>query len=323
MCLFPRLIKNRRYLPNKKNKGVPPFCNDYRKLYVPVGCGVCIECMKQKALGWKIRLSEELKVNKYTYFVTFTFSPESLENLLTETKLQECNAIAGIAIRRFLERWRKKYKKSLRHWLITELGQESSERIHLHGIIFSQFEITKEEFENIWRYGNVSIGDYCNERTINYIAKYVTKIDTKHKNYKPEIFCSSGIGSNYTKREIVQQIHTYQGEQTKEFYRFSNGTKANLPIYYRNKLFTEEEREKLWCNKLDLNKRYVLGVEIENTNTLQGEEKYFRILKNAQEKNRVLGYGDNTNEWKEKKYNVTRRMLIKNIKCDLQANHED
>ena len=44
MCLNPSYIKNRKYIPNKKNGGVVPPISDMRVLYVPVGCGVCIEC---------------------------------------------------------------------------------------------------------------------------------------------------------------------------------------------------------------------------------------------------------------------------------------
>lgn len=313
MCLFPKLIKNRRYTPNKKNGGVPPVCDDYRKLLVPVGCGKCIECMRQKALQWKIRLYEELKVQTFAYYVTFTFSPESLQNLMQESELKECNAIAGIAIRRYLERWRKFYKKSQKHWLITELGHNNTERIHLHGIVFSDFEITKDTFEKFWKYGNVEIGEYCNLQTINYIAKYITKIDTDHKNYVPQIFCSAGIGKHYTERPIVKQIHTWRDTNTTEFYRFPNGTKCNLPIYYRNKLFTEDMREQLWVNKLDQNKRYVLGVEINDIHTIKGDERYQRVLRKAQEKNIELGFGDSTKEWQKKEYNITRRMLQKGI----------
>lgn len=267
--------------------------------------------MKQKALQWKIRLYEELKVQKYAYYVTFSFSPQALADLMQETQLKECNAIAGIAIRRYLERWRKKHKKSQRHWFITELGQNETERIHLHGIIFSEFEIDKDTFERFWQYGNVDLGDYCNLRTINYLAKYMTKIDNKHKNYVPEIYCSAGIGKGYTNRIIVQQIHNFKGKDTTTFYRFPNGTKCNLPIYFRNKLFTEDMREELWIHKLNENKRYVMGVKIEKTDTVAGEDRYFRVLKKAQQKNLTLGYGDNTNEWRKKTYNVTRRMLIK------------
>lgn len=311
MCLFPRLIKNRRYIPNKKNGGVPPPCDDVRKLYVAVGCGKCMECMKQKALQWKIRLNEELKVQKHAYFVTLTFAPEELKKLTEESgQGYDCNAVAGLAVRRYLERWRKKYKKSQRHWLITEMGQEESERIHLHGIVFSAFEISTEEFASIWKYGNVVIGQYCNMRTINYVTKYVTKLDQKHKGYVPQIFCSAGLGNIYTERELVRIIHRYQDE-TDETYRFPNGQKCNLPIYYRNKLFTEEQREKLWVQKLDQNTRYVNGVRVDNVDTIEGEDRYFRLLRIAQFRNLQLGYGDNTAEWKKRDYNITLKMLQK------------
>ena len=270
--------------------------------------------MRQKALQWKIRLYEEIKQFTYNYYVTLTFSPQALQDLCNESELEECNAVAGLALRRYLERWRKKYGKSQRHYFITELGHEGSERIHLHGIVFSHFEIPAGEIENIWKYGNVRIGDYCNLQTINYIAKYITKIDNDHKNYRPEIFCSAGIGKKYTETTSAKNIHLYRGKDTNDFYRFPNGTKCALPIDYRNKLFTEEMREELWCHKLDKHTRFVNGVEINNVNTLHGEQRYFRVLKKAQEKNAQLGYGDCTKQWQKKKYNITQRMLQKGKK---------
>ena len=74
MCLYPRLIQNRKYIPNKKNGGkVPPF-SDIRVLGVPVGCGNCMECIRKKRSEWQQRLNEEIKENKNGKFVTLTFS---------------------------------------------------------------------------------------------------------------------------------------------------------------------------------------------------------------------------------------------------------
>ena len=314
MCLFPKLIRNKKYYPTRKNGYSPPPIEDGRTALVPVGCGKCIECLKKKARDWKIRLSEELKCYKYAYFITLTFEPEELKKLCQESNLKESNAVAGLAIRRYLERWRKKYKKSQRHWLITELGQENTERIHLHGIIFSEFDIPKEEIQQIWKYGNVVIGHYCNERTINYITKYVTKLDSKHKNYVPQIFCSSGIGKAYTKRFIPQQIHQFNENNTIEFYRTKSGAKISLPIYYRNLFWNDEQREKLWIKKLDEDTRYVMGVKIKNVSTPEGERQYFRVLRKAQETNKNVGYGDDSEEWSKKEYNITQRMLRKQEK---------
>ena len=52
-----------------------------------------------------------------------------------EGSLEEIeNETAKTAIRLFLERWRKKYGRSTKHWFITELGHDNTERLHLHGI---------------------------------------------------------------------------------------------------------------------------------------------------------------------------------------------
>ena len=48
MCLYPKLIPNKRYLPTKKNGGIPPICPDERLHYVTAACGDCYECRKQK-----------------------------------------------------------------------------------------------------------------------------------------------------------------------------------------------------------------------------------------------------------------------------------
>lgn len=309
MCLFPKLIENPRYKPSKRNGGNPIPCTDERKRYVPIGCGKCIECLRQKALSWSIRLNEELKVNNFAYYVTFTFSNKELMKLRKELHMRECNAVAGKALRRFLERWRKTYKKSLKHWCVTELGHEGTERIHLHGIIFNDFEISAEEFEKYWKYGNVKIGEYCNLRTINYIVKYLHKIDTDHKGFYGEIFCSAGIGRNYLRKPLTRQIHKFRGENTIEYYRMPNGGKVALPIYYRNHLFTEDEREELWVHKIEQKKRFVLGNEITDINTKEGEERYLRVLKKAQETNKKVGFGDSSKEWKKRAYNITSRML--------------
>ena len=99
------------------------------------------------------------------------------------------NAIAAKAVRLFLERWRKKYKRSLRHWLITEIGHNGTENIHLHGIIWTDSE-KAATLKELWAYGYIWDGNtrnekkesYVNAKTVNYITKYITK---KTKNTKP------------------------------------------------------------------------------------------------------------------------------------------
>lgn len=163
---------------------------------------------------------EELKVHKHAYFVTLTFANESFIELCTNENIEEnkLNAIATLAVRRFLERWRKAHGKSLRHWLITELGHENTERIHLHGIIFTEEPINNDYLQQFWKYGRSDIGQFCNEQTINYIVKYVTKIDIDHKDYKSIILSSAGIGANYLDTEEAKRKYKYIKGNTREYY---------------------------------------------------------------------------------------------------------
>ena len=157
MCLYPKLIDNPKYKANKKNGGIIPPVVDERVKLVPIKCGKCMECRKQIAREWQVRLLEEVKENKNGIFVTLTFSNESIVELIEKTKkvkdkttgkyyelsinelegYEKDNAICAKAVRLFLERWRKKYKKSIRHWLVSEIGHNGTENVHLHGIIWS------------------------------------------------------------------------------------------------------------------------------------------------------------------------------------------
>lgn len=314
MCFYPRYIINKRYTSYttcKKTKHPAEYCNDFRKLYIPIGCGKCYECKRQKAQQWKVRLNEEIKDHKHAYFVTLTFSNESLIELCKVNGLQEnnVNAIAAIAVRRFLERYRKKYKVSLRHWLVTELGHENTERIHLHGIVFRDDPLTNEELSALWKYGRTDTGQYCNNKTINYIVKYVTKIDPDHKKYSPIILCSAGLGKNYTQTYEAQLKYRYKPRETAEYYTLPDGNKVALPIYYRNKLYTDAERQQMWTDRLDKGDIFVNGIKIRNIDTDKAQTTYREMLKHFQEWNRSIGYGDTSNEWKEEPYNITFKML--------------
>lgn len=312
MCLYPRIIRNRKYGRTKKNGGNIPKCNDERVKKVAIGCGNCYECRKQKAQEWKVRLQEELKEQREDkpYFVTLTFSPDGLNELCKKFHVSECNAAATIAVRHFCELWRKYEKKAPRHWLITELGHEGTERIHMHGLIWTS---DANKIKRYWRYGNIWVGEYCNAKTINYIIKYVTKIDIDHRNYKSIILCSRGIGGRYLEKENAK-MHQYRPGRTREYYRLENGGKVNLPIYYRNRLWTDDEREALWIEKLDSQVTYVLGIKYA-LDTDEHINQYINVIQEAQKWNKRIGYGDLSHEWKKNAYSITIRMLNKAKKC--------
>lgn len=315
-----------KYRPNKKNGGIAPVWHDRRVLTVPIGCGNCIECRKQKSREWQLRLQEEVRHDKNGKFITLTFSNEQIKNIIEgkDTKgkiitepLKEKgytldNKIATIAVRRFLEIWRKEHKQSLKHWFVTELGHNGTENIHLHGIIWTEKPI--ENVEKNWKYGWIwkgkrnkwgSYDNYVSEKTVNYITKYVSKVDQKHKEYKSKILVSPGIGKEYTNRPDSKN-NKYKKGETKETYTTRTGHKMAMPTYWRNKIYSEEEREKLWLEKLDKQERWVLGQRIDISKT---EQEYYKILNAARNKNKRLGYGDGSINWDRKIYENQRREL--------------
>lgn len=321
MCLFPKLIKNRKYTETKKNGGNVPQLKDERVIFVPVGCGNCVECRKQKSREWQVRLSEDIKTNTNGKFVTLTFSNEQYTKLTKEIEAKgylRDNMTATLAVRRFLERWRKEFKKSVRHWLVTELGHNGTENIHLHGIIWTDKKF--ETIEKHWQYGHIypnseqhRKGNYVSIKTVNYIVKYVSKLDQKHSLYKPVILSSPGIGGNY-KNTYNAKLNKFNGNQTRETYKTNTGHEIALPVYWRNAIYNDEEREQLWLNRLDKKERWVCG---ERVSIKDGEEEYKKLLKYYQEKNKRLGYGDRN--WKLLEYEQQRRELMHKMRIGAKA----
>lgn len=340
MCLYPRLINNPKYKANKKNGGYIPPINDPRVLYVPYGCGNCIQCRKQKQREWMVRLLEDIKTNNNGKFITLTFSNESIQELTKianewtiykkkykwPTVKQHTNKyyklpkpkhgyildneIATIAVHRLRERWRKKYKTSLRHWFVTELGHNGTENIHLHGIIWHNEPI--EIIDKYWKYGfthkgnyNIKTGkyhNYVNSGTIGYITKYVSKTDLLHQKYKPIILTSPGVGNNYTNTN-QSNANKYKDENTNDLYKTSTGHKMTMPTYYKNKIYTDEEKEKLWLQKLDKDTRYVMGTKCKT------EEEYYKLLEVAREKSKALGYGSAAKDYNREEYEHRTRII--------------
>lgn len=277
MCLYPTFVRNPKYKPNKKNKGKPPVCLDRRLYYIPTKCGCCIECRKEKQREWRVRLDEELRTN-YGYFITLTVSPEGIKELEERTNLSwelNPNEIATKALRLFLERVRKDTGKSIKHWCVTELG-EKNDRIHLHGIFFGQK--SAELIKKHWKYGFSFIGQYCNSRSVNYMTKYMLKVDIKHPTFKQIVLTSSGIGSGYMDRlDYLWQKQNYKKIEVAT-YTFRNGTKMAMPRYYKNKIFTDKEREKMWINNLNRGLLWIFGekVKANDWKTIDNLRKYWQ-----------------------------------------------
>ena len=109
MCLYTKYITNKKYQPNRKNNFNAPICEDRRLLLVPAKCGKCIECRKARKREWVIRLNEEIRNNpEKATFWTLTISNEDYEKLKNDSKKKNRDSICKLAVKRMLERIRKK-----------------------------------------------------------------------------------------------------------------------------------------------------------------------------------------------------------------------
>lgn len=300
MCLYPIYIRNKKYTPNKKNSGIAPILKDYRLGYTAVGCGICEECRKKRGNEWKVRLNEEIKHNQdRAVFVTLTLSDDYYNDLHDKTENTSDEVMLTFAIRHFKERVRKTYGHAKKMWLIQEYG-EDYDRVHLHGIIW---DMNPKEIDKHWKYGFTYCGTDISEKTVNYIVKYCLKTDKKRPNWKPKIWCSPGIGKDYD-----TQFNTFNGIKTNDIYRTPNGAKVALPIYYRNKIYTEKQREQLWIRTLEKERRYIYGA-CYSVSTQSELEKWKKALKNMQEYNERCGFGSIPDYWNKKncnKFNINK-----------------
>jgi hypothetical protein len=173
------------------------------------------------------------------YFITLTFSPEFYEKFQIEvpgsnsfSKRRVSNDGVSRAVRLFLERYRKRYGRSLRHFFVTERGEKGG-RLHLHGLIFDpEFTLHLESskysgrvvskpydllqlnkaFAEIWSYG-FTYFEPITQKTVNYVTKYITKYYDYDKEFIPKIFVSPGFGSCFCRnRQMVDWTKKISGK---------------------------------------------------------------------------------------------------------------
>ena len=80
-----------------------------------------------------------------------------------------------------------------------------------------------------------------------------------------------------------------------------------MPTYFRNKLYSDEEKEKLWVEKLDKQERWVGKQKIDVSKT---EGDYIEAVRQMRVVNRELGFPDMKSARKDKEQEEIRRQII-------------
>ena len=121
------------------------------------------------------------------------------------------------------------------------------------------------------------------------------KDDLNNREFTGKVLTSAGMGKQYFERGDWK-FNRYNGKNTREYYVFKNGTKAMMPRYYRDKIYSEEEKELLWLQKLDKGDTWVMGEKCKIDS-----DEYKNLLSYYREQAKQI-HGDNIILWKEKQY---------------------
>lgn len=214
-------------------------------------CGKCSHCKTKRREDWTIRLLEEMKDHDNAVFVTLTYADENIiyaEYLPTLYKPD---------LQNFIKRLRKRLgANKIRYYAVGEYGGKTI-RPHYHLIIFGLSRKNIDIIQKAWSLDNKPIGlvhvGNVNIKTIKYVTKYHVNRNEYPDGVEPEFTVMSrkpAIGASY----VTKMDKFHSGQIDRVFYQ-DYQHKKGLPRYYKDKMYTEEEKQQLF--ELHSNKDYL------------------------------------------------------------------
>lgn len=233
----------------------------------PVPCGKCYQCKQRRVAGWAARLMNQDMHSHMSFFVTLTYAPE---HLMFST--QKRPTLYPSHLTSYWKALRKKFKtKGIKYYVAGEYGS-NRQRPHYHALVFiNDPKISPMDafraLENSWKYGDTFIGTVTGE-SIAYTLKYISKKpsvpqykgDTRTREFQR---VSKGLGINYLTEAAKRWHHADIKERA--YIPLQGGNRAPLPRYYKDKLYTKDERE-------------LIGLHMQTTT----ESRDYHQLKSAQ-----------------------------------------
>lgn len=214
-----------------------------------IPCGKCHDCKMRRINQWVLRLSEERKLTKNSFFITLTYEDE-YNNKSSDTARVTKNGRRTLVQRDFqlyIKRVRKFSNKHgrvrVKYYAVGEYGAKSS-RPHYHAIIFGAEEMV---LRTNWVHGYIHVGTVTT-RSIAYCLKYIDKgrvvpIDDNDDRQKEFSLFSKGLGLNYLTPAIIAW-HRADPINRCCVIR-EGGFKFPLPRYFRDKIFTSEQKRQI------------------------------------------------------------------------------
>lgn len=277
----PKLLKMYRDGPFVPDPSIPPY------LYVP--CGKCTACRIRRAQEWANRLIYEDSKSKCSYFITITSDD------LHVPRVRGQMALSKPLIQKFFKRFRHYFNHEFKYYLAGEYGPKTH-RPHYHFLIFIKdyivdFDTLSECLYKAWPDGNYQIFG-CSHAAIRYVTKYMVK--AQEDNFKPYVkpfsLMSKGLGRDYV--DDNSDHHNHDIDQA--FFLLPDGNKSILPRYWKEKLYTEDERVEI-ANKVaklhDLPTECYVStkchLEFEKLRTIKQKNKEYITLKRKRDRDLI------------------------------------
>lgn len=259
-----------------------------RKSHLTVRCGKCLPCLSFIQEQWSVRLSIEFKKSVTAYFCTLTYDDDHINEceksetgyLLTKSHLRAFLGVLRNYCRRGMPEYYQGRKVSqiapkppnFKYFAVGEYGHLNN-RPHWHLLLFNvpyNHPDLGEVISFIWDKGFSHVG-IINEGAIDYCTDYLFKNDRK----KVVRSISNGIGLGY----ITPEVTHYHQKTLGGYVRVSNNVKKAMPRYYKERLFTREQREQIGKSSAD----YILDQNLEHPE--KKEEQYRNLIAKIEYKN--------------------------------------
>lgn len=216
-----------------------------------VPCGRCNFCLQAKRADWIFRIAQELKVSHTSHFITLTYG----ENFVPYDPLSGLPTLSKRDYQLFTKVLRKENKNvvdwPLRYYAVGEYGTQHC-RPHYHALMFNLAPGLERKVAEVWNKGLVDVGK-VEPASIAYVTKYViNRVGDYIGREKPFSFMSKrpGIGANYLETHTTYHRSGYDTTEPLSAREVNamrtvanvNGQVSRLPRYYKDKMFTVEEK---------------------------------------------------------------------------------
>lgn len=187
---------------------------------------------------------QEEKVSESAMFVTLTY--DTLHVPITKNGFMSLNKVD---LQKFFKRLRKlDGTRKIRYYAVGEYGGKTL-RPHYHLILFNA---DSYNVQKAWSLDNKAIGSChfgnVSGASIGYTLKYMMKPSKipLHRNddrIKEFALMSKGLGANYMTDSMVKW---HKADLLNRMYcNIEDGKKISMPRYYKDKVYTEPERDRI------------------------------------------------------------------------------